>query len=96
MKTRTLISNLVFIIAATSMGGSALAQGGAVNPAAMSAAKQACSEDVQKFCSDVAPGGGRIMMCLQKNSDSLSSGCQTVVSKAKAAAAARKANGGSN
>jgi hypothetical protein len=48
-----------------------------------------CSDDVRRFCSDVSPGGGRIMACLKQNKDSLSDKC-----KQAAAQASRMAAGG--
>jgi hypothetical protein len=34
-----------------------------------------CNEDIQKFCKDVKPGGGRVSACLEKNEAGLSQGC---------------------
>jgi len=38
--------------------------------------RQACQDDVQKFCSDVQTGHGKIIKCLRTNQDSLSQACQ--------------------
>lgn len=35
-----------------------------------------CYEDVQKFCKDVKPGGGRIATCLKENEGQLSTACR--------------------
>ena len=35
-----------------------------------------CVWDIERFCPDVAPGGGRILGCLQQNVDSLSPVCK--------------------
>ena len=35
-----------------------------------------CVWDIERFCPDVAPGGGRILGCLQQNLDSLSPTCK--------------------
>ena len=43
------------------------------------AERAACQADYQKFCSDVAPGGGRVLECLAKQKDKLSPACQKVV-----------------
>ncbi len=35
-----------------------------------------CRADIQKFCSEVKPGGGRLLKCLNENKAGLSSGCK--------------------
>jgi gas vesicle protein len=42
----------------------------------MSEAKEACKADIEKFCKDVKPGEGRIMVCLKSNEDRLSEACK--------------------
>ncbi len=44
-------------------------------------ARGACKQDVQSFCSDVQPGGGRIIQCLKSHSDQLSDGCASALEK---------------
>ena len=39
--------------------------------------REACKEDVKKFCKDVKPGDGRIVECLKKNRESLSESCKS-------------------
>lgn len=39
-------------------------------------AHDACADDVQKLCSDVKPGEGRIVKCLKDNSKSVSPECR--------------------
>jgi hypothetical protein len=46
--------------------------------------RQACKDDVQKLCSDVKPGGGRIIACLDGHKDQLSQGCSDAMAKARA------------
>jgi hypothetical protein len=36
---------------------------------------EACGQDVQTLCSEVNPGGGRILKCLKENKASVSAGC---------------------
>ena len=40
------------------------------------AMREACKTDVEKYCSDVQRGGGRIGECLNKQRDQLSEACQ--------------------
>lgn len=40
------------------------------------AMRDACKSDVEKYCSDVQRGGGRIGECLNKQHDQLSEACQ--------------------
>jgi hypothetical protein len=40
------------------------------------AAKAACQPDVQQFCQDVQPGGGRVMQCLRAHEAELSDACK--------------------
>ena len=41
-----------------------------------------CADDAQKFCSNVQPGGGRIIACLKQNKDSLSDKCKQAAAQA--------------
>jgi hypothetical protein len=41
--------------------------------------REACQADYQKFCSDIVPGGGRVLECLAKQKDKLTPACQKVV-----------------
>ena len=45
--------------------------------------KGACKADVEKFCKDVKPGGGRIIACLKGNKDRLSQACKDEIAKAR-------------
>jgi hypothetical protein len=37
--------------------------------------KGACKADIEKYCKDIKPGGGRIWVCLKSNGDRLSQEC---------------------
>jgi hypothetical protein len=41
-----------------------------------------CVWDIERFCGDVAPGGGRIAACLQQNMDDLGPTCKDQINKA--------------
>jgi Cysteine rich repeat len=44
-----------------------------------------CKPDIAKFCSDVAPGGGRIVRCLVGHASQISPACRDGMWTAKAA-----------
>jgi len=46
---------------------------------AMAAARDACASDVQTLCAGVAPGGGRIIACLEQHKQAVSEGCRNAV-----------------
>jgi hypothetical protein len=46
-------------------------------------ARSVCKEDIQKFCPNVTPGEGRILMCLQSHIDQISPACRTAMEKGK-------------
>ena len=41
----------------------------------------ACGEDIEQFCSDVTPGGGRMASCMDAYSDQLSRSCSVALSR---------------
>lgn len=45
--------------------------------------RAACKEDVQKLCTGVQPGGGRIVGCLKQHKEEVSDGCKQAIQKAK-------------
>jgi predicted aspartyl protease len=57
------------IVCAIGISGAAFAQ----TPTADQ--RGACKTDYEKFCSGIAPGGGRIVACLSKQRDQLSNSC---------------------
>src|ERR1700733_1299269 len=44
--------------------------------AVLAVLRAGCADDVQKFCANVEPGGGRILQCLKDHKDSLSDKCK--------------------
>src|SRR5262249_62335429 len=55
---------------------------------------RACRGDVEKFCQGIAPGGGRLIRCLEENSAKLSAGCKKVIGAGGAEAGGAEASGG--
>jgi hypothetical protein len=43
----------------------------------------ACKADYDKYCAGIAPGGGRIVACLNKQHNRLSETCRTVLDARK-------------
>jgi len=42
----------------------------------------ACGDDIERFCGDITPGGGRIASCMQAYSDQLSRRCEFTLRRA--------------
>lgn len=45
--------------------------------------KNACADDVAKYCKDIKPGGGGIARCLKENEKQLSPACKSSIEEAK-------------
>ena len=45
--------------------------------------RSACMGDYEKYCKGVAPGGGRIIACLAKESDKIAPACKKVLTAAE-------------
>lgn len=45
--------------------------------------KEACSDDVEKFCGEIKPGKGRIMKCMRQHKEELSSACKAEMAQNK-------------
>ena len=54
-------------------------------------ARQDCTGDIAAYCPDVKPGGGRLLECLAKRTDTLSPACRTHVLRYEAPPAAQPA-----
>ncbi|WBL78495.1 cysteine rich repeat-containing protein [Bradyrhizobium xenonodulans] len=48
------------------------------------AVMQACRADYDRLCSDVTPGGGRILACLQTHAGQLTASCAQTLPRAQA------------
>jgi hypothetical protein len=44
---------------------------------------QVCRSDYDRLCGSIAPGGGRILACLQSHTSELSSGCAQAMPRAQ-------------
>lgn len=66
---------LVVLTFAVAFSGSALAQN--------NDGRGACKVDYDKFCAGVAPGGGRVVACLNGKRDQLSDACKKVLDSRK-------------
>lgn len=58
--------------------------GGAIPPAGQ-AEEIPCTQEIQTYCADVQPGGGRILQCLKNNEAKLSPACTGRVNDLQAA-----------
>lgn len=61
------------LMCAVGFCSSALAQSATPDP------RGACKQDYDKYCAGIAPGGGRIVACLNKQHDRLSDTCKKVL-----------------
>ncbi|MGY4624969.1 cysteine rich repeat-containing protein [Bradyrhizobium sp. USDA 4486] len=43
----------------------------------------ACKADYDKFCAGIAPGGGKVIACLEAKRDQLSATCKTALDSRK-------------
>jgi cysteine rich repeat protein len=43
--------------------------------------REACEADIKQFCSNVKPGGGRIVQCLEQHQKEVSQGCNQLLEK---------------
>jgi len=66
---------LILAVSVMCVSGAALAQ--------QRPGRDACKEDVEKFCKDVQPGQGRLGKCLHEHEAELSEECKAAVAKAR-------------
>ena len=67
---------LAVLVFAIGCSGSALAQ--SADP------RGACTSDYDKYCAGTAPGGGRVVACLNKQHDQLTDACKKALASRKA------------
>jgi hypothetical protein len=48
---------------------------------ALAYAANECREELTKYCSDIKPGGGRLLQCIEKNDAKVSSRCKQALKK---------------
>jgi hypothetical protein len=58
---------------------------------AANSGRRPCAGDIAKFCTDVKPGAGRILDCLEEHQADLSASCQQRISRAEKRRNRRKA-----
>ncbi|MGE5153497.1 MAG: cysteine rich repeat-containing protein [Bdellovibrio bacteriovorus] len=51
--------------------------------AELEALRTYCRPDIERFCPDVEPGGGRIKECLKEHKEQISVGCAQALQKLK-------------
>jgi hypothetical protein len=68
---------LAIIVCAIGFSGAAFAQ------TATADQRGACKTDYEKFCAGIAPGGGRIVACLNKQRDQLTDSCKKALDSQK-------------
>lgn len=73
MKTLPLASALLISLITLLAGPTMAAERGKVT--------EACKADIKKLCSDVKPGGGRIVECLKEKKDQMSDECKADLAK---------------
>ena len=54
----------------------------AASTASVQAEERDCAVDIKSLCAGIAPGGGRVLACLQSHISGLSVGCSSILSKA--------------
>jgi hypothetical protein len=60
--------------------------------AAFKEVKEACHDDVEKFCGSVQAGKGRIIKCMKEHKEEVSEGCRAEIEQMKERRKGRKGN----
>jgi hypothetical protein len=69
--------HVVALVCAIGLSGPLLAQTSTADQ------RSACKQDYEKYCAGTAPGGGRIVACLNKHRDQLTVTCQNAIDTRK-------------
>jgi len=80
----SLITTMIFGVSASVAQTNSAVRGGAK-------LRAACADDLQRFCVNVRPGGGRLIQCLSSHTSELSEVCGTMISAAGGGAKLRAA-----
>ena len=84
----SLVTTMVLTVSA------AVAQtGGTVRDPGGAKLRAACVYDLQRFCANVQPGGGRLVQCLSSHTPELSEACGTMIANARGGTKLRAACG---
>jgi hypothetical protein len=73
----------IVLIGATLCALPALADPPAPTRQGMEKMHEACAQDINNLCANVAPGGGRIVKCLRDHEDKLSDACKAARAEAR-------------
>ena len=71
------MSKLSFAVIAVAVAFSGVASAQSSDP------RGACKADYDKFCAGIAPGGGRVVACLNDKRDQLSATCKAALDSRK-------------
>lgn len=74
---------LFLVIGAVPM--TAFSQAAGIDPEEIKALRTYCKADVERLCSGMEPGGGRIKACLMEKKEQMSVGCAQALQKLKKA-----------
>jgi len=80
----SLITSMIFGVSASVAQTGSAVRGGAK-------LRAVCADDLQRFCVDVRPGGGRLIQCLSSHTRELSEVCGNMISAASGGAKIRAA-----
>src|SRR5262245_19471920 len=82
--TRRAISIAAALLAMSSLPSSSSAQSNLDDraSAAVESIRGACAADIDKFCGNVSPGEGRVLLCMQAHDDQLAFRCQFALYRA--------------
>ena len=71
------------LVCAIGLSGQVLLSGAVLAQTPTTDQRSACKQDYEKYCAGTAPGGGRIVACLNKHRDKLTATCQNAIDTRK-------------